>query len=147
MNSYFQDQYFKQHSLNTDVHVKLKDVELLKKEPYEQLVQSLISGAQVLDHSKSPCESDFIPDTKAVTYVMYIKMDDPKDVANWMEVAKCFRVWDLDVRGQHNSMWRLHMRGNPLFVVGVPASPYSSFKPGDVAPILLQPANQKTGSS
>lgn len=36
----------------------------MKKEPYEALINKMVEGATVLDHSKSPCEENFVPDTK-----------------------------------------------------------------------------------
>jgi hypothetical protein len=38
---------------------------------------------------------------------------------------QCFKIWDLDVRGYHKSMWRLHMKGNEMLVIGVPNSEYA----------------------
>lgn len=34
------------------------------QENYEELILRLISQGLVLDHSKSPCEEDFIPEKK-----------------------------------------------------------------------------------
>lgn len=34
------------------------------KDKYEAIVESEIKSAQVLDHTKHPCQDDFIPDTK-----------------------------------------------------------------------------------
>ena len=76
---------------------------------------------------------------------MYIRMSDARDFKTWLQVAKvtggfgplmslitlsnfvfqCFKIWDLDARGFHRGLWRLHMRGNQLLVVGSPASPYA----------------------
>ena len=38
---------------------------------------------------------------------------------------QCFRIWDLDARGYHNSMWRMRMKGSDVMVIGVPNSEYS----------------------
>ena len=81
--------------------------------------------AIVLDHSKSPCEENFIPDTKNQVYVMFMKMNDSRDFKTWKQVARCFKIWDLDPRGYHKSMWRFWFKGNHILVVGVPDSPYS----------------------
>ena len=89
------------------------------------MVHDLIRKAIVVDHSKSPREPDFIPDTKGQTYVVYIKMSGPKDYTTWLSLAKCFKIWDLDPRGYHKSMWRFFFKGNHILVVGVPYSPYS----------------------
>lgn len=138
MNSYFQDVYFKKHSFNTKPHVKLTNIASVTKDNYETLVEDLIRKATPLDHSKSPCEETFIPDTTGETYVMYIKMDTPKEFTTWLHVAKCFRIWDLDGRGFHKGMWRLYIKKNHLFIIGVPHSPYSKFKPDNIVPIYLE---------
>lgn len=44
--------------------------------------------AEVLDHSKNPCEDSFVPDTEGKTYVMFIKMDSEADTSTWTELAK-----------------------------------------------------------
>ena len=60
------------------------------------------------------------------TFVIYIQMNDLEDYANWLRLAQCWRLWDLDARGQHKAMWRLRSQGaGQLFVVGSPASPYA----------------------
>lgn len=70
-------------------------------------------------------------------YVIFIEMIDGHDFGNWLKLAKCWRIWDLDVRGQHNSMWRLFLSRRPFLVVGVPASPYSRYKPKNLVPFKL----------
>jgi hypothetical protein len=34
----------------------------MKKENYEDVIKGLIKRATVLDHSKSPCEENFVPE-------------------------------------------------------------------------------------
>ena len=41
------------------------------------------------------------------------------------KLFQCFKIWDLDVRGYHKSMWRLHMKGKEMLVIGVPNSEYA----------------------
>jgi hypothetical protein len=41
----------------------------VKKNNYEELIVGMIKRGVVLDHSKSPCEENFIPDKK-VTIIM-----------------------------------------------------------------------------
>jgi beta-1,2-N-acetylglucosaminyltransferase len=60
----------------------------LKKENYEDVITGLIKKSTVLDHSKSPCEENFIPDKSGEVFVMYIKMEEPKDFGTWKQVAK-----------------------------------------------------------
>lgn len=100
-------------------------VSSVKRENYEKAIHDLLSKAILLDHSKSPCEEDFIPNTKGKVYVMFVKMDNHQDYESWLQIAKCFKIWDLDARGYHKSMWRFFLKSNHVLVVGVPNSPYS----------------------
>ena len=86
------------------------------------IVLPLIAG-----EGSSPCSEDFSlprrPSPEA--NVLYIKMEDAKDTETWLQLAKCFHIWDLDARGYHRAMWRMIYKGTPLFVVGVPFSDYA----------------------
>ncbi|XP_060775982.1 protein O-linked-mannose beta-1,2-N-acetylglucosaminyltransferase 1 isoform X1 [Neoarius graeffei] len=139
MNGYFHEVYFKKHKFNTVPNVQLKNIDGLKKDAYEVEIQNLLREAEVLDHSKNPCEDAFIPDTEGKTYVMFIKMEQETDTSTWTELAKCLHVWDLDVRGYHRGLWRLFRKKNHVLVVAVPVSPYSTRKPAHVTPIHLEP--------
>ncbi|XP_074640445.1 protein O-linked-mannose beta-1,2-N-acetylglucosaminyltransferase 1-like [Tubulanus polymorphus] len=138
MNPYFQELYFKKHSFNTLPQVKLKDVESMRKDKYEDVISGLLKEAVVLNHDVSPCDDSFIPDTKDKTYVMFIQMLNPKDYTTWKLLAKCLRLWDLDVRGFHKNLWRFYLKGNPILVVGAPASPYSKYMPKTITPVVLK---------
>ncbi|XP_024134558.1 protein O-linked-mannose beta-1,2-N-acetylglucosaminyltransferase 1 isoform X1 [Oryzias melastigma] len=146
MNGYFHEVYFKKHKFNTVPNVLLKNVESLKKDTYEVEIQKLLKEAEVLDHSKNPCEDSFVPDTEGKTYVMFIKMDSEADTSTWTELAKCLHVWDLDVRGYHNGLWRLFRKRNHILVVAVPISPYSVRKPAAITPIHIEPAPKEEGA-
>lgn len=50
-----------------------------------------LSEAEVLDHSKNPCEDSFLPDTEGKTYVMYIRMEQEADFTTWTQLAKVTR--------------------------------------------------------
>jgi beta-1,2-N-acetylglucosaminyltransferase len=79
----------------------------LKKENYEDVIKGLIKRATVLDHSKSPCEENFVPEKmvseitlktlilydllkifQGEVFMMFIKMEEPKDFGTWKQVAK-----------------------------------------------------------
>uniref|UniRef100_A0A1B6FTU3 Protein O-linked-mannose beta-1,2-N-acetylglucosaminyltransferase n=1 Tax=Cuerna arida TaxID=1464854 RepID=A0A1B6FTU3_9HEMI len=143
MNSYFQDTYFKTHSFNTQPNVNFVNIESVLRDNYEELILRLITQGTVLDHSKSPCEEDFVPDKKNEVFLMFIKMEDSKDFRTWLQVAKCFKIWDLDARGYHKSMWRMRLKGSELLVIGVPNSEYSKYKPNNITPIYLEPQRVK----
>ncbi|XP_071342709.1 protein O-linked-mannose beta-1,2-N-acetylglucosaminyltransferase 1 isoform X1 [Trachinotus anak] len=125
MNGYFHEVYFKKHKFNTVPNVQLKNVDSLKKDAYEVEIQNLLKEAEVLDHTKNPCEDSFLPDSEGKIYVMFIKMETETDTSTWTELAKCLHVWDLDVRGYHRGLWRLFRKRNHVLVVAVPISPYS----------------------
>ncbi|KAG5849985.1 protein O-linked-mannose beta-1,2-N-acetylglucosaminyltransferase 1 [Anguilla rostrata] len=147
MNGYFHEVYFKKHKFNTVPNVQLKNVDSLKREAYEVEIQNLLREAELLDHTKNPCEDSFVPDSEGKTYVMYIKMEQETDTATWTELAKCLHVWDLDVRGNHKGLWRLFRKRNQVLVVAVPVSPYSVKKPAYVTPIHLEPPPKEEGGA
>ncbi|XP_034564278.1 protein O-linked-mannose beta-1,2-N-acetylglucosaminyltransferase 1 [Notolabrus celidotus] len=146
MNGYFHEVYFKKHKFNTVPNVQLKNVDSLKKDGYEVEIQNLLKEAEVLDHTKNPCEDSFLPDSEGKTYVMFIKMETETDTSTWTELAKCLHVWDLDVRGYHRGLWRLFRKRNHVLVVAVPISPYSVKKPANVTPIHLEPPPKEEGA-
>uniref|UniRef100_A0A4W2FLA6 Protein O-linked-mannose beta-1,2-N-acetylglucosaminyltransferase n=1 Tax=Bos indicus x Bos taurus TaxID=30522 RepID=A0A4W2FLA6_BOBOX len=145
MNGYFHEAYFKKHKFNTVPGVQLRNVDSLKKDAYEVEVHRLLSEAEVLDHSKNPCEDSFLPDTEGHTYVAFIRMEKDDDFTTWTQLAKCLRIWDLDVRGNHRGLWRLFRKKNHFLVVGVPASPYSMKKPPSITPIFLESPPKEEG--
>ncbi|TKC36434.1 hypothetical protein EI555_000645 [Monodon monoceros] len=116
MNGYFHEAYFKKHKFNTVPGVQLRNVDSLKKEAYEVEVHRLLSEAEVLDHSKNPCEDSFLPDTEGHTYVAFIRMEKDDDFTTWTQLAKCLHIWDLDVRGNHRGLWRLFRKRNHFLV-------------------------------
>ncbi|XP_065811621.1 protein O-linked-mannose beta-1,2-N-acetylglucosaminyltransferase 1 isoform X2 [Labrus bergylta] len=147
MNGYFHEVYFKKHKFNTVPNVPLKSVDSLKKDAYEAEIQNLLKEAEVLDHTRNPCEDSFLPDSEGKTYVMFIKMETETDTSTWTELAKCLHVWDLDVRGNHRGLWRLFRKRNHVLVVAVPISPYSVKKPAAVTPIHLEPPPKEEGAA
>uniref|UniRef100_A0A3B4FCD6 Protein O-linked-mannose beta-1,2-N-acetylglucosaminyltransferase n=1 Tax=Pundamilia nyererei TaxID=303518 RepID=A0A3B4FCD6_9CICH len=138
--------YFKKHKFNTVPNVQLKNVGSLKKDAYEVEIQNLLKEAEVLDHTKNPCEDSFLPDSEGKIYIMFIKMESETDTSTWTELAKCLHVWDLDVRGYHRGLWRLFRKRNHVLVVAVPISPYSVRKPANVTPIHLEPPPKEEGA-
>ena len=66
-----------------------------------------------------------------------IRMDTKIDFTTWSNVARCFRMWDLDARGFHKSTWRFWIKKNHILAVGCPASEYCKNKPQELEPIYL----------
>lgn len=153
MNPYFQEIYFKKHSMNTLPNIVLINLDKLSNESYEIHTTQLISGGNLVDHSKNPCEvpiedmfqKDSIDSASKTkrdksskrSNVMYISMQHDQDFETWKSLSKCLHIWDLDIRGTHKASWRLYMSGAPLFIVGVPASPYAKLKPDSIKPIFI----------
>jgi len=144
MNTYFHDIYFKKRSFNTLRDVELYNVESLKSELYEKSLKYELSQANVLKNSEhSPCDEKFWPKPSENTAnILFISMSHSKDFTSWLALAKCLRVWDLDARGYHKGLWRLHYNQTPLFVVGVPFSPYSTYRPDGVVPLEMSVSKQ-----
>ena len=100
----------------------------LKSEAYEKSLGYSLSKANVLINSEmSPCDEKFWPvmSQDSPGNILFISMTHSKDFTSWLALAKCLRVWDLDARGYHRGLWRLHYNQSPLFIVGAPFSPYS----------------------
>ena len=135
MNPYFQDVYFTKKALNTRTGLTF-DTSIISSEGYEKHIHQLINASVVLDHNTSPCAEDFVPNTQNQKYVFYIKYEHKTDYETWNNVAKCFKLWDLDVRGLHKGMWRFWIKGNVIFVVGT-ISPYFKHRPSNVMPIFM----------
>uniref|UniRef100_A0A3B4BZD4 Protein O-linked-mannose beta-1,2-N-acetylglucosaminyltransferase n=1 Tax=Pygocentrus nattereri TaxID=42514 RepID=A0A3B4BZD4_PYGNA len=136
MNGYFHEVYFKKHKFNTVPNVPLKNVDSLKKDAYEVEIQNLLREAEVLDHSKNPCEDSFVPDTEGKSYVMFIKMEQESDTSTWTELAKV----DLTQAVLLASAKELSNEVM-LFIVS-----YSIRKPTHVTPIHLEPPPKEEGA-
>ena len=57
---------------------------------------------------------------------------------SWLKIAKCFRLWDLDVRNFHNGLIRFWIKQNQMIVIGFPASDYAHYKPEDILPVDIK---------
>jgi len=138
VGGYMQALYFEKHAINKQAHVTM-NVDKMYKDSYEKEIHRLLSVAEILDHNKTPCANrdDFIPETRDKIYVFYIKMEAADDFTTWNNVASCLRMWDLDARGFHKSMWRFWLKKNHVLVVGCPASEYCSHKPVELKPMYI----------
>nr|XP_002128274.1 protein O-linked-mannose beta-1,2-N-acetylglucosaminyltransferase 1 [Ciona intestinalis] len=143
MNNYFHRLYFQNHRINEERNVKLKNVSLLSKDKYEVLMHKLIMRSSLLDHTRSPCDDDFVSPASpsGQSYVGFFKMDDANHMTDFLAILKCLKLWDLDARGLHKSSFRTFVNHRHLIFVGYPASPYSLYKP--VGLELLKVATDK----
>ncbi|XP_023710979.1 protein O-linked-mannose beta-1,2-N-acetylglucosaminyltransferase 1-like [Cryptotermes secundus] len=72
--------------------MELFELRSIKKNNYEELIVDIIKRGLVLDHSKSPCEENFIPDKKGEIIIMFIKMEESKDFVMWLQFEVITRV-------------------------------------------------------
>lgn len=158
INSYFQRQYFSKHAFvsHTDHQARFRDLDKLQQDQYESHIKQLLGKARIIEAARGQNHTDLLcslanptgshplsssaeatgptEDQPSTSSVIYIEMIEEQDYTNWLKLARCWRIWDLDARGQHKCMWRLFLANRPVFVVGVPASPYSRFKPAHLKP-------------
>lgn len=108
---------------------------------YERTMHELVRDGTLLDHSKSPCDRDFIPATSPPTNFVAFFKHNPlhENGGTFRKILKCLKVWDLDNRGLHKGAFRTFISGQHVLLVGCPLSPYSIYKPVHVKPIELWP--------
>eukprot|EP00126_Sphaerothecum_destruens_P007297 Sdes_comp19788_c0_seq1m11876 len=138
VNYYFQEAYFNSRLISNNSNASLHGVDRMVLPYYESDLHATIVKAQVLDHSKDPCDKEFFPTAEpgqAKLYVVfYAQSPEIEKFANWLVFAKCLKIWDLDVRGFHNSLFRLWVRGNHILFIGT-QSPYAVYMPSNLKPI------------
>merc|ERR1719494_85236 len=143
VNVFFQEAYFLKHTLNTQIGIRF-DVDKMTKDGYEVEVNKIIKGATLLDHKKNPCShTDFVPERPGSTFIMYIQQKRIGDWDTWMNIARCFKLWDLDVRGFHKGMWRFWIKESHIIVIGYPFSAYSHYRPNGLEPIFIPKKKEK----
>lgn len=156
INAYFQNLYFSKHAFNLsplnpnglELFSNLQDIS--PAERYDRHIELLIRDGKIMtstnDTTNAICQltkqnSSYIEldrarqQVKDVSSIIYMQMIDKRDFRNWLKLANCWKIWDLDARGQHKSTWRLFINGIQTFIVGYPASEYSFLKPANVKPI------------
>ena len=81
----------------------------MKRDDYEQMMAEQISGAAVLDHSKSPCEENFIPDTQVITVLQnMLKKQQQQQFIQTIRyfLSICTKMTYQIFMHKHISLWR-----------------------------------------
>lgn len=78
---------------------KLMDLDRLTKIGYDDELAHLIEGATLI--TGDPCQTSSIPSNHPSHHILYIKMRHGQDYDTWLALARCWKLWDLDVRGYH----------------------------------------------
>lgn len=60
--------------------------------------------------------------------MFYIRMDGIVDFIIWKYLVICLFMWDLDVWGFYNGMWRFWFKKNYVIVVGCLVLMYCIYK-------------------
>ncbi|XP_042883723.1 protein O-linked-mannose beta-1,2-N-acetylglucosaminyltransferase 1-like [Penaeus japonicus] len=134
LTAYFQAKYFSKFPFNQVPNVRLKDLDRLGPESYDRMLKELISRAKHLQGaSTNPCQANFLPLNATTSHVLWFKMNEPADNYTFTGIIKCLKLWDLDTRGEHKSVWRIKVHGTPLLLVGWPFSPFTVLKPKEIS--------------
>ena len=98
------------------------------------------STAKVLKYARTSCKNadDIIPNTKGKVYVIFIKMEKKNREKSWLGLARCFKLWELEMRDFHNGLIRFWMKENHIVVIGSPESKYAHYKPKDIIPVEIK---------
>ena len=106
----------------------------------------MFRNAQVISFNGTKCvtKDDILPVSvhSGRTYAIYMKQNYIGDYDTWINLARCFKIWDLDVRGFHKQTWRFWMYGNHIVTIGS-LSPYFQFKPKHIKPMYLPKEKSK----
>ncbi|CAL4129378.1 unnamed protein product [Meganyctiphanes norvegica] len=128
---YLHQRYFLDLPLYDGPPVQLTPINQLIKDSYEMRIDTRIKSATPI--TQDPCTKDFLqilfPGSSSQDYILYFILSSTKTVA-WTMLAECLGAWPYNLDGHHNWMWELPQSwGGSLFLVGVPASPYSRYRP------------------
>ena len=85
------------HIHTQEREVSLQDLDSMDVKSYDKRLARAISVATALKDS-DPCAD--LPRGEG-DVVIYIKQEHDSDWDNWMHLAKCWKIWDLDPRGYH----------------------------------------------
>lgn len=68
---------------------------------YDDMLDKIILSSTTVI-AEGSCEN-IVPDdiVADAPLVLYIAMSTPHDHDTWLQLAKCWKLWDLDVRGYH----------------------------------------------
>ncbi|XP_042870385.1 protein O-linked-mannose beta-1,2-N-acetylglucosaminyltransferase 1-like isoform X2 [Penaeus japonicus] len=111
--------FFSAKPMPADSNVKLKDVDRLTFEKYEEDIYRLLQDDPLfLDTKLHPCDEHYLP--RNIT---------------------CLGVWDQDIRAMHRGLFWFYFYETQVMVIGYPYSDYSFHKPPEVE--VLRVANQK----
>lgn len=94
--------YFARHKLNKVDNVRLRIGSIDAKNYDAQINLMLSQDVYVLTpQDGDPCKEGFPDSNLPESLGLYIDMKSTSDYDTWLALAKCWKIWDLDVRGFH----------------------------------------------
>ncbi|XP_037787988.1 uncharacterized protein LOC119583528 isoform X2 [Penaeus monodon] len=119
---------FLNRTYNLDPEVVLADPSRLLQKEYEREMKSLLARAEVVDTDQLDDTNFTFSVKEGGVHVIYAYKETPEDDLAFRVLGDVLGIWNRDDRDAHHHTWRLHYKGATLLVVGVPFSPYSSYR-------------------
>ncbi|XP_042861866.1 uncharacterized protein LOC122247006 isoform X1 [Penaeus japonicus] len=124
---------FLNRTYNLDPDVVVIDPSRLLRDEYEREMRSLLEKAEIVDTDQLDDFNWTFSPKEGRVYVIYALKETPEDDLAFRVLGDALGVWNRDARDSHHHTWRLHYMGATLLVVGVPISPYSSYRRRDTS--------------
>ncbi|XP_037796305.1 protein O-linked-mannose beta-1,2-N-acetylglucosaminyltransferase 1-like [Penaeus monodon] len=123
--------FFSARPMPAEAHVRLKNVDRLTFEKYEEDIYSLLEDDPLfLDTKLHPCSEHYLPrNITEKPVVIFIEMITGIDYLAWKYFARCLGVWDQDIRAMHRGLFWFYFYETQVMVIGYPYSDYSPYKP------------------
>ena len=74
---------------------------------------------------------------KINSYTKTLIKESADDVKNWLRLAWCLNIWDLDSRAHYHGVTFIHFKKTPLLLIGDPWSQFSQ-KPEHINALLIK---------
>eukprot|EP00117_Sycon_ciliatum_P000653 scpid28444/ scgid6635/ Protein O-linked-mannose beta-1,2-N-acetylglucosaminyltransferase 1 len=140
VSDYYWKVYFQPAVLNANPRVKLRELDTLTKDAYEEHLHRLIRSALQLPVAggSRACGADMVPNSAfGMRYVLFYEQRDATDSSQLQKLAKCFKIWDLGVRGAHNGVLRFHSKFNHILLVGAKTTYGKALMPTGAVPFTV----------
>ncbi|CAL4148958.1 unnamed protein product, partial [Meganyctiphanes norvegica] len=128
---YLHQRYFLDPPFYDGPPVQLTPIHQLINDSYEIRVETQIKSATPI--TQDPCTKDFLQfplPGSSLDFVFFFRLisADTLKWSCWQLLAECVGAWPYGTDRNHNYMWELPQSwGGTLWLVGVPASPYSKY--------------------
>jgi len=140
--------YFRNHAVHKTSQVtQFAPIDNYEKVAFDAYLTQRIQHAIVIDGELSnPCDelntqsnANFGPGQRDSnsTHVLYYHQTSADDVKNWLRIAWCLNIWDLDSRAHYHGVTFIHLKKTPMLLIGDPFSPFSQ-RPEHINALLVK---------